>query len=103
MKPQDVQQRDEDVRILDVREPHEWAAGHIEGALHIPMDQVPTKVDDLKGSRYITVCRSGSRSDSVMRFLKSKGIEAENLDGGLKAWAKRDLPLVSDEGPGKVV
>lgn len=102
MKPKDVA-REEGIQILDVREPHEWAAGHIEGALHIPMDQVPDRVDDLTEDRYVTVCRSGARSDQVARFLKSKGVRVDNLDGGLKAWEKAGLPLVSDNGPGRVV
>ena len=52
-----------DATILDVREDYEWAAGHAEGALHIPMDQLPGHLDDLDPDEDLyVICRTGGRS-----------------------------------------
>ena len=82
----------EDVYLLDVREPHEWNAGHLEHAVHIPMQQVPARLNDLPRDREIVVyCRMGGRSANVQHFLKANGFTSvKNLIGGLQAW-KRDV------------
>lgn len=87
-----------EVQILDVREPEEWAAGHIEGALHLPMDQVTTRLDEVDRERpVVAVCRSGRRSDEVAKYLSSQGIAAENMPGGLEQWADEGLPLTQPQ------
>lgn len=104
MDPTTVAGRD-DVHIIDVREPFEWNAGRIEQAQHIPMGEIPERLDDIPDARsLVAVCRSGNRSEQVTRFLRDKGFEIDNLDGGMKAWARLGLPVVGpDGGPGKVV
>lgn len=105
MDPMSAFTRGGDVHVLDVREAFEWKAGHIEGAQHIPMRQIPGRLDEVPGDRFlVAVCRSGHRSGEVTRFLSDKGFEVENLDGGMKAWARAGLPVVRpDGGQAKVV
>jgi rhodanese-related sulfurtransferase len=84
----------DDAFILDVREPDEWAAGHVEGSLHIPMGQVPDRAAEVPlDRRVVVVCRSGGRSARVTGYLRQQGCDAVNLDGGLTAWqaARRTL------------
>lgn len=103
MAPQELRDA-EDVQVLDVREDDEWAAGHIEGAVHVPIDEVEQHLDLLAADRpVISVCRSGQRSGKVAKRLAKRGYEAANLDGGLQAWASAGLPLVAADGtPGGV-
>ena len=70
--------------IVDVRTPEEYKAGHIDGARNIPLDQIKTKVPELKktGKPVITCCRSGARSGMAKSQLAAAGIEVYN--GG--AW-----------------
>ena len=80
----------DDALVLDVREPSEWADGHIAGARHIPLGQLKNRVDDLekhKGKPVIAVCRSGNRSAHACGLLKKAGFEnVNNLAGGMVAW-----------------
>lgn len=79
--------RRDELVFLDVREPHEWRAGHIDGALHIPMGQLAARQAELPTDNSIAcVCRSGSRSASVTNALKGAGYDAENVEGGMLAW-----------------
>jgi rhodanese-related sulfurtransferase len=89
----------DEVQVLDVREPHEWAAGHIEGALHIPMRQLESRVGELATDRRIVaVCRSGARSGRVAAALRAAGYDAANLEGGMQAWEEAGLPFVAEDG-----
>lgn len=104
MEPQEAHQRRDDVQLVDVREPEEWVAGHIEGAVHLPMGQLSERQDELADDRpIVTVCRSGSRSGAVAESLQGAGYPAENLTGGMEAWAEAGLPFTSeDEQPPRV-
>jgi adenylyltransferase/sulfurtransferase len=88
--------RGDDVMILDVREPHEWNAGHLEHALHIPMQQLPQRLAELPRDREIVaVCRSGSRSEHVRRHLEQSGFtRVLNLAGGMQRWAREVDPTI---------
>ncbi|GAA4663693.1 rhodanese-like domain-containing protein [Kineococcus glutinatus] len=84
--------------VLDVREDDEWAAGHIDGALHIPMGQVPQRVGELPADAELhVVCRAGGRSARVVAWLQENGFEAVNVTGGMGAWADAGRPLVADD------
>lgn len=76
--------------LLDVREPNEFAYCHIEGALHIPMGQIVSRLDDIDAEREIVViCHHGMRSFQVAQFLESQGYgRIINLSGGIDAWAR---------------
>lgn len=74
--------------LLDVREPYELQRAAIAGALHIPMRQLPGRVQELPRDRPILViCHHGSRSQAVADWLAAQGISAENVAGGINAWA----------------
>ena len=85
--------------LVDVREPAEWAAGHAEGARHIPLAQLGQGQGELPvGRPVITVCRSGARSARAATILAGQGREVSNLDGGMRAWAAGGLPVVTEGG-----
>jgi rhodanese-related sulfurtransferase len=91
--------------LLDVREPDEWAAGHVPGAVHIPLGQLVERVDELPEDRQVVViCRSGARSARAAAFLASSGFDAVNLAGGMHAWAAAGLAFqAAGGGPGAVI
>ena len=86
----------EDALVLDVREPSEWADGHIAKARHIPLGQLKNRLADLekyKGKPIVVVCRTGNRSGSACGQLKKAGFEnLHNLAGGMQAWEQAGLP-----------
>jgi rhodanese-related sulfurtransferase len=83
---------------VDVREPGEWHAGHIAGALWIPMGEFPDRAGELPGAPLAIVCRSGSRSGIVADWLERSGVEAANLAGGMQAWQAAGLPIEPEDG-----
>ena len=90
--------------MVDVRHPNEWEAGHIEGAVQIPMDYVFDHLDELDRARpVVTVCRSGSRSAEAAKDLANEGFDVRNLSGGVEAWVDAGMPIVApDGGPGRI-
>ena len=88
--------------LLDVREDDEWAAGHAPGAVHIPMGQLPQRLDELATTfpdrQVPVVCRSGGRSARVTAYLVETGWQAVNVDGGMRAWAAGGRPMVANSG-----
>ena len=79
----------DDARILDVREDYEWEAGHIDGAVHIPLDQLPERVDELDPDHDLhVICRSGGRSERTVQWLVQQGFDVVNVDGGMQAWSR---------------
>jgi rhodanese-related sulfurtransferase len=83
--------------LLDVREAWELEIAALPGALHIPMAEVPGRVQELDRTRDIVVmCRSGGRSLSVARFLEAQGYASvANLTGGVLAWARDVDPALA--------
>ena len=90
--------------LLDVREPHEWQAGHAPKARHIPLGQLARRAGELpQGRGVVTVCRSGARSARAAALLARDGREVSNLSGGMHAWARAGLPVVAKGGgPGRI-
>lgn len=84
--------------VLDVREPQEWEAGHVEGSVHIPLMQLGERYAELPAGQTLVVCRSGHRSAQATAYLVHQGIDAVNLGGGLVEWAGAGRPLVSETG-----
>jgi rhodanese-related sulfurtransferase len=78
--------------LLDVRTEDEWVDGRIAGSVHIPMDQLMQRLDEVD-DRVVCVCAVGARSARVAQFLNAQGREAVNLDGGLYAWANSGLSI----------
>jgi len=90
--------------LLDVRNPDEWHAGHVDGSTWIPMGEVTDRQGELPTDREIVVaCAVGGRSARVAEALNAWGYNAVNLAGGLKAWVEADLPIVTDDGDGGTV
>jgi rhodanese-related sulfurtransferase len=87
--------------ILDVREPDEFAAGHLRDAKNISLKTLPAKLGELekfKSKPVIVVCATGTRSSGATARLKKAGFsEAVSLDGGMAAWQAQSLPIVKKE------
>jgi rhodanese-related sulfurtransferase len=97
VEPHEAYARRHEVQILDVRENDEWKAGHIEGAVHVPMGQVPGRLDAIERDRpVVAVCLSGARSQRVADYLSANGFLADNMDGGLQQWESDGLPTTDD-------
>jgi rhodanese-related sulfurtransferase len=89
----------EDAVVLDVREEDEWVYGHIDGATHIPMGQVPARLDELPEADLLYIaCRSGGRSARVAAWLNANGFDAVNIGGGMGEWEAVGRPMVSETG-----
>jgi rhodanese-related sulfurtransferase len=87
----------EGVTVLDVREPIEWQYGHIDGAVHIPLTQIPSRAEELPvDPQLLVVCKVGGRSAQATAFLREKGFEAVNLAGGMIDWSEAGRPMVAD-------
>ncbi|AWI11503.1 rhodanese-like domain-containing protein [Compostibacillus humi] len=77
----------EQVNIIDVREDEEVATGKIPGAKHIPLGQIPKRLNELnKNEHYYIVCRSGGRSGSACQYLIENGYNVTNMVGGMLDW-----------------
>lgn len=76
------------ITLVDVRNPDEFAAGHIDGALLMPLDTLPNTYSKLpKTGRLIIYCRSGRRSAEAVKFLIDHGYaNAVSMNGGFLAW-----------------
>lgn len=90
-----AQAADRNLQIVDVREPDEWAGGHIAGALLIPLGQLPVRMRELDSARpVIVVCRSGNRSGKATQFLLQQGFrDVKNMAGGMLAWVQTRQPV----------
>jgi rhodanese-related sulfurtransferase len=85
--------------ILDVRERHEWKAGHAPGSRNIPLSKLTVRTGELSADRrYIAVCRSGARSRSATAQLRKAGLDVVNLKGGMHGWHRAGLPLEPRKG-----
>lgn len=96
----------DDVYLLDVREPHEWEAGHAPHAHHIPMREIPARLAEVPTvGDVVVVCRVGGRSAQVAAYLAAQGWEnVANLDGGMLSWEASGRAVVADTGlPAQVI
>jgi len=92
-----------DLVLLDVREDDEWQAGHAPGALHVPLGQVPARLDEIPDGEVHVICRSGGRSGQAVAWLTRNGYDVSNVAGGMHAWVDAGRPLVSETGAAPVV
>ena len=96
--------RDDDSVLRDVREYEEWMSGHAPSATHIPMSQLPKRIDELDRSRRIVcVCRSGNRSAQVTAWLRQQGFDAVNMRGGMSVWSSFGHRVINHNGHPVVV
>ncbi|UFS94650.1 rhodanese-like domain-containing protein [Nocardia huaxiensis] len=83
--------------LIDVRDADEWQQGHAPGALHIPLVDVPARLDELDYDAEIyVICRQGGRSVTAVQYLETVGIEALCVTGGMVAWQQAGRPLIGD-------
>ena len=81
--------------LVDVRDPHEWRAGHAVGARHIPLAELPRRVAELPRERPVyVICASGGRSRAAAEMLHNAGFVCPiNVNGGTSAWQRSNLPM----------
>ncbi|CAN5585751.1 rhodanese-like domain-containing protein [soil metagenome] len=84
------------LRILDVREDEEITISRLDNIVHVPMDDVPDRLEGLDpDADWVVVCRSGKRSAAVAQFLMAQGYRnVRNLQGGMNGWAERVDPTM---------
>ena len=88
-----------DVQLVDVRQPHEWDAGHITEATHIELAELPARAAALDRERpVVLVCRSGARSAMATAALSQAGFDAHNMAGGMLAWTDAGLTMEPADG-----
>ena len=88
--------RGEPIEVIDVREPHEWAIGHIEGARLVPLASLPERLHEFDSSKtYAVHCKMGARSAKAVALLKQAGFKrVHNVSGGILAWGKEVDPTL---------
>ncbi len=86
--------------VVDVREPYEREAGHIEGTRHIELERVASQAETLPKDRPVVFhCRLGARSAMAAQAFRQAGYDAWSMAGGLQAWHDEGLPVA---GGGRV-
>ena len=95
MKSVTVQQLRErtDVPLIDVREPDEFAAGHVPGAVNLPMSTIGEHLDELPDGAFDVICQAGGRSARVVQALEARGHDATNVEGGTGEWIAAGYPV----------
>jgi rhodanese-related sulfurtransferase len=85
--------------LIDVREPYEHEAGHIDGARHVQIPELTKAAQEIDPDRPIVFyCRTGARSSMATQAFRASGYQAFNLAGGLVAWTEQGLPIVPEGG-----
>lgn len=92
--PEALERRAAHTVVLDVREPEEYASGHVPGAMHLPQAELATRIDEVPRERpLLVICRSGARSQRVARFLQHLGhADVASVEGGMEAWEQMGIP-----------
>ncbi|MHA3702987.1 rhodanese-like domain-containing protein [Jatrophihabitans sp. YIM 134969] len=86
--------------VVDVRDPEEYASGHIAGAVNIPIGTLPAALEQLVPTgQVITTCSMGGRASKAARLLDLAGRDAFWVDGGTKAWAAAGFDVVRGSTP----
>jgi rhodanese-related sulfurtransferase len=90
---------DEGAQLVDVRAGHEWEAGRIAGAAHLPLDELDERIGEIDKDRPVVLyCRGGNRSTMATEALAAAGYDAAKLSEGIVGWAEEGLPLEPEEG-----
>lgn len=80
-------QQDETIQLIDVREPDEYAGGHIKQAKNVPLSELTERTNELDPSRPLhVICLSGGRSMNAAMYLEQAGFDVTNVDGGMMSW-----------------
>jgi len=91
----------DDIVLIDVREPDEYATGHVATAIPIPLGQVPARSNEIPtdGEVYL-ICARGGRSRQAAEYLAERGVRAINVAGGTMGWIDSGRPVVSGDERG---
>jgi rhodanese-related sulfurtransferase len=90
---------EEGAQLVDVRADHEWEAGRIAGAKHVPLPELPQRTSEIAQDRPVVVyCRGGNRSSMATAALTDAGYDAVKLTEGIVGWSEDDLPLEPEGG-----
>ena len=86
--------------VVDVREPHEYAQGHVPCARLVPLGSLGRRADEIRhdtraAQRVYLICRTGVRSADAARMLTREGVHAVSVSGGTEAWKSAGLPVVA--------
>ncbi|MFS0697972.1 rhodanese-like domain-containing protein [Streptomyces nitrosporeus] len=87
--------------LLDVRERGEWDAGRAPGALHAPLSALAAGEalpQAAQGRPLVVICRSGNRSQQAVELLRARGVDAVDVKGGMRQWARAGHPVVGAGG-----
>ena len=97
---QGVHERLPDITLVDCREPYEWVAGRIDGAVHLPVNSIMAGAgSDLPKDKPVAViCRTGNRSELGAMMLQARGYDAHNVAGGMEAWAAAGFDFSAEDG-----
>jgi len=86
-------------QLVDVRAEHEWEAGRIAGAAHIPLAELSERAGEIDKERPVVLyCRGGNRSTMATEALAEAGYDAVKLGEGIVGWAGEGLPLEPEDG-----
>jgi rhodanese-related sulfurtransferase len=90
---------DGSAQVIDVREPSEWEAGHIDGIRHIPLGELQSQAATIdRDDTVIFSCKSGARSTMAAQAFRAAGYRAFSLDGGLDRWVAEGRPITPEDG-----
>jgi rhodanese-related sulfurtransferase len=90
---------DEGAQLVDVRADHEWEAGRIAGATHVPLAELAQRTGEIDKDRpVILYCRGGNRSSMAAAALAEAGYDAAKLSEGIVGWSAAELPLQPEGG-----
>ena len=89
--------------VVDVRNPDEWVAGHVTGAIHIQVDEVMNRIDELpQDKELLFICAAGVRSALACEMAAAMGVPTErlyNIEEGTPTWIERNLPASYGNDP----
>lgn len=90
---------EEGAQLIDVRADHEWEAGRIAEARHVPLPELPRRTAEIDKDRPVVIyCRGGNRSSMATAALTEAGFDAVKLSEGIVGWAEEELPLEPEGG-----
>ena len=87
----------DDIQLIDVRQPDEWAFAKIEGAKLIPLGEILNRMDEIDQNRETVIhCKAGMRSARAVEALQRAGFKGDikNLKGGITAWSNEVDPKI---------
>jgi len=92
----------EEIFLIDVREIDEYLSGHVPGAIHIPLNEVPNRVEEFRnpnGGPTFVICKVGGRSASACDFLANQSLSVINIAGGTIEWIMQGNDVVAGSQP----